>query len=141
MAGSTAAAHPGCAAELAAAKPAIDHANNDWVRAMKAGDAAAIADAYAEDGLFVLPDGSLVKGRAAVQQLYAARGKAAAGIVGGGIDSERTVCGADGLLYEWGQGRLAVRGPDGRVETRGGPYLTVWKRVDGGWKIVRNLAF
>jgi uncharacterized protein (TIGR02246 family) len=141
LAAAAATAQPDCAALIAEARPAIDHANDDWVRALKAGDAAAIAEAYAEDGLFVLPDGTMVKGRAAVQQLYAGQAKAAAAIVGGGIASERTVCGGDGLLYEWGQGRLRLKAADGREVERGGPYLTVWKRIGGGWKIVRNLAF
>lgn len=129
---------PACDAQIAAAKPAIEQANGDWLRALKAGDAAAIAAAYADDGVFVLPDGSQLAGRAAVEKLYA---RPTPGIVVGGIDSEGVACGADGLIYEWGQGRLVTRDADGREQTRGGPYLTVWKRIGGDWKIVRNLAF
>ena len=135
-----AAAQPDCAALVESARPAIERANGDWIRALKARDAAATAAAYAEDGLFVLPDGAVVKGRAAVQTLYAASSKSAASITGGGIDSQGTACG-DGLVYEWGVGVLRTRGPDGVEHERGGPYLTVWKRVGGEWKIIRNLAF
>lgn len=129
---------PACDAQIASARPAIEHANGDWLRALKAGDAAAIAAAYADDGVFVLPDGSQLKGPAAVEKLYA---RPVPGIVAGGIESAGVVCGAEGLLYEWGQGSLTVRGADGRAQTRGGPYLTVWKRIGADWKIVRNLAF
>lgn len=143
FAAALAAADPACAAKIAAARPAIEHANGDWVRAMKAGDAAAIAEAYADDGVFVLPDGTTFKGRAAVEALYKARTRtaAAASIAGGGIESQGIVCGGDEMLYEWGQGVLRTRTPEGGEQSRGGPYLTVWKRVDGRWKIVRNLAF
>jgi uncharacterized protein (TIGR02246 family) len=141
LAAGLAATEPDCAALVASAHRTIDHANSDWVRALKAGDAAAIAEAYAEDGVFILPDGSAVKGRAAVQQLYAANAKAAATIAGGGIETRGMACSADGLIYEWGQGSLRLRGADGREQTHGGPYLTVWKRIGGQWKIVRNLAF
>lgn len=134
-------ASPDCAARVAEAQPAIDHANGDWLRAMRAGDAAAIAAAYAEDGVFVLADGRAVHGRAAVQALYAASAGAGAAIVGGGIESLGVACGDGDLLYEWGHGRVRTRGPDGAEATRAAPYLTVWRKVGGDWKIVRNLAF
>src|SRR4051812_44114818 len=110
LAPALAAARPDRAAPGAPPPPAPQPAHSDWIRALKARDAAAIAEAYAEDGLFVLPDGSVVKGRAAVQQLYAGQAKAAASITGGGIDSQGTACSADGLIYEWGQGTLRLRG-------------------------------
>jgi len=140
LAAAVATASPSCAAQVADAKPAIDHANSDWVRALKAGDAAAIAAAYADDGVFVLQDGTAVKGRAAIEQLYARSNAARGAILGGGIETRGAAC-AGGLVYEWGEGRLTTRGADGAERTSGGPYLTVWKRVDGAWKIVRNLAF
>jgi uncharacterized protein (TIGR02246 family) len=140
LAAAVATAQPSCEALTRAARPAIEHANADWVRAMQAGDAAAIAAAYADDGLFVLPDGAVAKGRAAVEALYA-RGRAnAARIVGGGIESQGTACGDGGLIFEWGRGALRVRGADGRETEQGGAYLTVWKEIGGGWKIVRNMS-
>jgi uncharacterized protein (TIGR02246 family) len=136
---SVAAATPDCAALTASAWPFIQHANDDWVRAMKARDAAAIAAAYAEDGVFVLADGREVKGRAAVQAMYAQTTPAvAASIEGGGVLTEGTACSDQGLVYEWGEARLRIKGAD---QERGGSYLTVWKQVGREWKIVRNLAF
>ena len=55
-----------CSALKAAAKPAIDRANGPFIRQLQAGDAAAIAEAYADDGLFIGPDGTTLKGKAAV---------------------------------------------------------------------------
>lgn len=135
------AASPSCAALRRSARPAIEHANADWVRAMRARDAEAIASAYADDGIFVQGDGKTVVGRAAVQALYAEATRRAPSILGGGIHSQGVVCGGDGLLYEWGRGELKLRTADGGEVVRGGPYLTVWKRIGGAWKIVRNLSF
>ncbi|MGA0606172.1 SgcJ/EcaC family oxidoreductase [Phenylobacterium sp. VNQ135] len=132
-----AAATPECSAQVSEARAAIDHANDDWLRAMNAGDAAAIAAAYADDGLFLLPDGEVLKGRAAVEGFYAARNTAGTPIEGG-ITSLGVACGEDGLLYEWGWGEVRVQGSEVR---RTAPYLTVWRKVGGQWKIVRNLAF
>jgi uncharacterized protein (TIGR02246 family) len=134
-------AEPACAELIAAARPTIAHANADWIRALKAGDAAALAADYADGGLFVTPDGAVIRGRAAVQALYASRAAGAARIVGGAITSRGMACGGDGLVYEWGTGALTESGPDGQPVTHSGPYLTVWKHIGDEWKIVRNLTF
>jgi uncharacterized protein (TIGR02246 family) len=139
-AAAVATADPACAARVAEAQPAIDHANHDWLRAMKAGDAAAIAAAYAEDGLFVLPDGQVLRGRAAVQAFYAAAGKRSA-LAGGGISTLGLACADRDLVHEWGEGEVRTVGDDGAEEVRRASYLTVWRKVDGAWRIVRNLAF
>jgi len=139
LAAVVAAASPDCAVLVEEARPAIDHANGDWLRAMQAGDAASIAAAYAEDGVFILRDGTIAKGRAEVQAVFA--GVPSASIAGGGIDSLGLACGDGGLIYEWGRGEIVARGPDGQETRRTAPYLTVWKKLDGGWKIVRNLGF
>lgn len=130
-----------CEALKGQARPAIEHANGDFVRALKAKDADAIAAAYADEGLFVLPDGKVIVGRAAVRDLYAAAAKATAAVQSGQIETEGLACGGPDIVYEWGRGRLTVLGPDGGEVERGGPYLTVWRRIGAEWKIVRNLAF
>jgi ketosteroid isomerase-like protein len=109
-----AAAGPSCEASLASARPAIEHANGDWIRALRAGDAAALAEAYADDGVFVLPDGRSVNGREAVRALYAARAAKAAQIVDGGIHSLGQACGSGGLVYEWGEAKCEPGPPKGR---------------------------
>lgn len=132
-------ATPDCAARVAEAQAAIDHANTDWLRALKAGDAAAIAAAYADDGVFVTGDGRVLVGRPAVQALYAER--TAAPLVGGGIVSQGLACAGDDLIYEWGEGEVRRRDAAGRETARTGPYMTVWRRTGDGWKILRNLSF
>jgi len=127
---------------VAAASPAIDRANNSWLADMQSGNADGLTEAYAEDGLFILPDGKTIMGRKAVRDFYAARAASKVSIIGGAIHSlGRSAAGPD-LVVEWGKGDLRLRRPDGAVQVRGGPYLTVWRRQpDGGWRIVRNLVF
>lgn len=140
LAAALAAASPDCAALQRSARPTIEHANSDWLRAMRAGDAQSIAATYAEDGVFVLPDGTVAKGREAVRALYAgAPGKGE--IVGGGIESLGLACGGPDIVYEWGRGTVRTRGADGREQARTSAYLTVWKRAGEAWLIARNMAF
>lgn len=135
-------AAPNCKALEASARPAIKRANTPFIKQLQAGDAEAIASAYADDGVFMGPDGAVVKGRAAVRELYAGAKTVAASVVGGGIHTDGMACSSDGMVYEWGTGTIETRGPNGKVSSRAGPYLTVWKRQsDGAWKITRNLSF
>jgi uncharacterized protein (TIGR02246 family) len=127
---------------VASAAPAIDRANTSWLADVRAGNADGLADAYADDALFVLPDGKTIRGRTAVRDFYAARAAARDSIVGGELHSlGRTALRPD-LVLEWGEGNLRVRAADGAINTRGGPYVTLWQRQpDGAWRIVRNLVF
>jgi uncharacterized protein (TIGR02246 family) len=129
-------------AEIASARPAIEAANDGWIPAMNAHDAASIASAYAEDGLFVLPDGTTIRGKAAIQALMEKRYTPGFKVLGGGLvqDGLRSI--QSGLILEWGHGGLTSTDATGKTRTSSGPYMTVWKRDPAGqWKIIRNLVF
>lgn len=123
------------------ARAAIARANNDWLPAMKRQDARAIAEVYADDGVFVLPSGDSVKGRAAIEQLMRDRFSRTGPVVGGTLTQDNLVA-AGSMIYEWGHAEIAMRGrgdmPASRVSAR---YLTVWQRdASGRWRIIRNLS-
>ena len=142
LAGPGAAARDAAARDLAEARPFIEKANTDWLPAMKAKDAEALAAAYAEDGVFVLSDGRQIVGRAAITDFYRQRVASLAQVLDGGIHHDGQTWVRDGLVYEWGHGGSTTIDKAGKRATGGGPYLTVWKRQPGGgWAIVRNLVF
>jgi ketosteroid isomerase-like protein len=132
------------AAILASARPEMDAANAAWLPGLQHRDAAAIVAAYADSGLFVAGDGTVVRGRDAVAQMYAGRFPRLRPIRAGGIVQDGlTVLGAS-RIAEWGHGWLEMEAERaGAPPVRsGGSYLTVWERQsDGHWRIVRNLAF
>jgi ketosteroid isomerase-like protein len=132
------------AAVLASARPEIDAANAAWLPGLKRRDAASIAAPYADSGLFVLADGTVIRGRAAVAGMYEARLRRLQEIRSGAIVQEGLAVAGPGLIYEWGHGWLETApGPAGGPPVRsGGAYLTVWQRAgDGHWRIARNLTF
>ncbi|HEX5182855.1 MAG TPA: nuclear transport factor 2 family protein [Allosphingosinicella sp.] len=126
---------------VASASPDIDRANAEWAVAIRSGDAARLAAPYAEDGIFIGPGGNVVKGRKAVEALYAAGARASSHIVGAGIKSGGRVAADANDVYEWGEAWLRVRAADGKLTRRGGRFLTVWHLYGGHWMITRNIAF
>ena len=141
---SAAAAAPFVASEvLASAKNDIDAANAAWLPGLRNRDAAAITAAYADDAIFIAPDGTVTRGRAAITAMYAARFPKLREILGGDVVQDGTAVISASLIYEWGHAWLEVapeRAGDKPVRG-GGAYLTVWQRSAGGhWNITRNLA-
>jgi uncharacterized protein (TIGR02246 family) len=128
--------------DLAAAKPAIERANADWLDAMQAKDAERLAEPYAEDGVFILGSGEEIVGRPAIVEFYRKRLGRLVRVLAGGIHHDGMTLAKDGLIYEWGHGGATTIDTAGATTTTDGPYLTVWKRgADGSWRIVRNLVF
>ncbi len=132
------------AAILASARPEIAAANAAWLPGLEQRNAAAIVAPYADSGLFIQADGSVVRGRAAIAKMYVDRFPRIQGIRGGAVVQDGLAVVGPGLIYEWGHGwlELAPRTPGGPPVRTGGPYLTVWQRAaDGHWRIIRNLTF
>lgn len=107
--------------------------------AVKTGDAATIAAPYANDAVFILADGTCIRGRAEIEKMYRAGFERGGVAASARIDSKKLV--VDGnLAYESGYGEIG-RIKDGKVATSGGRYLTVWQRAaNGEWKIIRNIV-
>ena len=121
-------------------KRAVRKANSDWVAAVKTGDAAAIVAPYREDAVFVLADGTYIRGRAEIEKLYRV-GFERRGVATSARNDSKTLIVDGDLAYESGYGEIK-RINEGKVSTTGGRYLTVWQRTtDGEWKIIRNLVF
>jgi uncharacterized protein (TIGR02246 family) len=117
----------------------VKKANDDWVEAMKTGDAAAIAAAYADDAVFIGIDGTCLQGRAAIEKLYATRFEQAGHASSTKINSKAITVDGD-LAYESGDAEMGFV-KDGKPVVRGGRYLTVWQRqASGDWKITRNIV-
>ena len=118
---------------------AIEKANSEWGVAMKAGETASIAAPYLDDAVFVGPDGSCARGKAAIEAMYRERFTKRGEALATRIEPHRVA--VDGALaYEWGYGEVTTMA-EGKPATRGGPYLTVWSRQpDGDWKILRNVV-
>jgi uncharacterized protein (TIGR02246 family) len=121
------------------ARRTIKAANDAWLPALKQENAVAIAEPYADDGVFVSATGQVATGRAAIQDLMKAR--FAAGRVMSGSLEQDGIRKEGSLIYEWGHAETEVQTPDGKLVKGAGRYLTVWKaNTAGRWQIIRNLS-
>ncbi len=95
---------------------------------------------FAEDGAMLPAGDSIVRGRDAIRDAmapafatpgYSLRWKPVGADVSGGND----------LGYTYGTYTSTSAGPDGKPVTRGGRYVTIWKKqADGSWKAVMDIG-
>ena len=118
---------------------ALKKANSDFEIAMTKSDTATIAEPYTADAVFVTPDGTATRGRAAIEQLYRDRFAKSGPALETKIVSEELMLDGD-FAYERGRGSITRRVREERV-TDWARFLTVWQRQpDGAWKIFRNVV-
>jgi uncharacterized protein (TIGR02246 family) len=118
---------------------AIQKANSEFLTAVKTGDAVTIAAPYADNAVFVLPDGTCIQGRAGIEKMYRTRFEQSGPPNSTKLDSKNVMLDGD-VAYESGNAEVTVMKEDKPV-TRTSRYLTIWQRAaDGEWKIVRNIV-
>lgn len=106
------------------------------VRAIETKDATSFAELYAEDGALLPPDGSVITGRGAIRDGFAAM--LDAGFAKQTVVNVRLVVDADSAIEE-GQA-IAEFHKDGEVDVQRCNYLIVHRRQrDGSWRMERDM--
>ena len=130
----------GCAsatpADTTADAGAIAAVNEAWGKAYNAGDSAALVALYSEDAAVNPPGSPQVRGRTAMQDFFA---KETAGAKAAGITmtlNPQRDSGISGDLA-WESGTFTATDKSGAAVDEG-KYITVLKRTDGKWLIVRD---
>jgi uncharacterized protein (TIGR02246 family) len=122
------------AAELARVRRAIDEGNARAVRAWATGDPELFASVFADGGLELRPDGSVVRGRRPIVELVRASMKR----LGPGVELTVKTTGVwlDGATaYESGKSVYKYT-QDGQPKTFETLFVSVWKKQRNGvWKI------
>src|SRR5690348_12265143 len=104
-----------------------------WLDAVGRKDAAAIAQFYAPDGRFLVPNAPVAEGRGPIATMWSNMLSLPSVV----LKFPPTVieAAASGeLAYEVGTYTLHFEKGGRRVEDRG-KYVVVWKRIDGAWKV------
>src|SRR5438094_9047600 len=133
LAGYTAAAF---AAETSKDEAAIRAINPAWVKAHNAGDAKAISGLYAEQAVLLPPGAPAAKGNAAIQA-YLAKDMAESAKVGVTFSLDAKTDVGTSADLSWEPGTYAVKAKSG-ASLEIGKYLTVFKKSDRKWLIIRD---
>ena len=130
---------PAASENLAEVRRAIDKGNGLWIEGWEKGDAAIVATAFAEDGVWLVGGGKVIKGRRQIAE----RIKAWMQSLGQGV--KVTVTTVDvwldgGTAFETGKYlyKYQIKGKPASDEGR---YVAMWKRQkDGSWKLAMDMG-
>jgi uncharacterized protein (TIGR02246 family) len=111
----------------------IDTVNKRLAQAVQEGDAAAAASLYTEDGKFLAPNADFFSGREAIQGFF--QGAIDGGIKGLNLSTLELEV-QDDTAHEVGTYELIA---DGGAVADSGKFIVIWKRVDGSWRLHRDM--
>lgn len=114
------------------ARSAIEAANATFMEVFLAGDAKGVANLYTEDAQVIAPGAPVAEGREAIAAMWKQT-------IDGGVKeltlTTLDVASAGDVAGE--RGTVKLVGADGNtMEAR---YVVVWKKVDGAWKLHRDI--
>ena len=111
----------------------VDH----WLQLVKAKDAAAIAELYAEDGAVMPPNAPVGKGRAAIQQTWASMMNTPGFNLT--FTPEQIVLSSSGdMALDRGTYQLTIA-PSGKAQNDTGKYVVVWRKIGNEWKAAADI--
>ena len=110
----------------------IEKLDQDWQKAFNAGDAAGAAKLYSQDAKLLAPGGKPAAGLSAIRT---ALNDAVKQGVKNTVTLEDVVASGN---YAIETGNWVATGADGKHLDHG-PFVTVYKKEGGGWKIYRDI--
>ena len=111
----------------------IEAANQQFITALAAGNGVAIAGLYTEDSQVLPPGSPIISGRPAIAAFW--QGAIGAGVKGATLKTTEAEGHGD-TAHEVGEYRMLAA--DGK-EIDAGKYIVVWKRIEGQWKLHRDI--
>jgi len=122
---------------MLAESQAIRVASARWLEAVDARDLTRIANVYAEDGMFLVPNAPLAHGRDGVRAMWTQL-LSTPNLSLRWSPSTVEVAQSGDLACETGTYRLSMDGPAGRVEDDG-KYVVVWRKRGLEWEVAADI--
>jgi len=121
-------------APAVAQKAKIEAVNAKWVELFNKGDFEGIAQLYTVDATAFPPGSAVVRGRAAIGNMWKSMAEQVSNPKLSTLDVKRLCPSA---IRESGTFSLTTRGPSPKEVS--GKYLVVWERVAGEWKLAADI--
>jgi len=111
----------------------------DWSKASAAKDLDKATSYYADEAVFFVNNGAMVKGKGAIKMAW----KPLLETPGPGLTFETAyvdVARSGDIAYEYGTYDMKTEAKKGKITDEKGKYVTVWKKQsDGSWKVVADI--
>ncbi len=122
-------------ADRAAEEAAIKQADEQFFAAVNAKNAAAAADAYSDDAVYMEPGSPPIAGKEAIRKHLEDFVKLPQlSVSGEATDIKFSDDGS--VAYEAGKFSVGYADAKGKAVKEDGKYLLVWRKSDGKWKVV-----
>jgi uncharacterized protein (TIGR02246 family) len=114
-------------------RKSIEEANTKYSEAIREGNLAGVVAGYTDDATMVPPEGELVKGKQAIEELYIKFFQMGMKEI---VLTTIEVGGSGDTVYEIGKTRVRIQ-PEGQAAILDSTkYLVIWNRqADGTWKV------
>ena len=136
--GCTQAPAPAPAVDQAAIGAAIDSINTAYAAAVAARDTSIIVTFYADDGRLLPPNMPKAEGMEALRAAWAGF-LATPGLELTSTSNTKLISEAGDMVVDIGSYVFKFTDPSGKPQTDQGKYATVFKKVNGEWKIVVDM--
>jgi uncharacterized protein (TIGR02246 family) len=123
----------GCSSQKTDVSAEIGAVNQQLMTALAAGNGTAIAALYTEDGQLMPPNSPAIQGRPGISAFW--QGAIGAGIKSAVLKTTEAVSHGD-TAYEVGEYQMLAAGG---LQVDAGKYIVVWKRIEGQWKLHRDI--
>lgn len=118
---------------------AIRAASADWNKAAQARDLDKAASYYAEDAVFLVDKGALVKGKNSIRMVWKDILAPTAPVLSFTTSFVEVARSGD-IGYEYGMAEFTTTNKKGKPTVEKAKYATVWKKqADGSWKAVVDI--
>ena len=118
--------------DLKNAKTEIETSNKEFMAFVAAGDSVGLANLYTQDAKFMMNGAPSFIGKENIQSIFS-------GIINSGISRVDLVTvevwGNENLITE--EGELTLYAGENVADK--GKYMVLWKKVDGNWKLFRDI--
>jgi uncharacterized protein (TIGR02246 family) len=115
-------------------RAAIEAQNRAFGDAFRAGDAAAVAALYTDDGEVLPPNAPIAAGREALAQFWG--GVLATGVAGAVLTTEEVTYAGGDSATEFGSAVLSAKDGSAADEAK---YAVLWKQTAAGWRMHRDI--
>ena len=117
---------------------AIARVNKKFEEMVSIGSAEGVAELYSEDAIVLPPDAKIVRGREAITKLFGGLFESM-GLKSVQLETrDLQIAGDEETAYEVGEATLQLE-KDGASATAVAKYVVVWIKIDGAWRLHRDI--